>query len=128
MYTEIIKNLRFNQDGLIPVIVQDQDKNILMFAWMNKESVNLTLETKYLHYFSRSRKKLWRKGEESGQIQKLLELRIDCDDDCLLAIIKQTGVACHTGRESCFFKTVKENNIIINQEVKIDPNELYAKD
>jgi phosphoribosyl-ATP pyrophosphohydrolase/phosphoribosyl-AMP cyclohydrolase len=100
----IAKKLKFNQDGLIPAIVQDfKTKEILMMAWMNEESLNLTIESGYAVYFSRSRKSLWKKGETSGHVQKVLSITADCDFDCLILQIEQIGVACHTGKMSCFF-------------------------
>lgn len=100
--------LAFNADGLIPAIVQDaQDGTVLMMAWMNREALEKTLETRIMHYWSRSRGKLWRKGETSGHEQEVVELTADCDQDTLLARVRQTGVACHTGRRSCFFNTLK---------------------
>jgi phosphoribosyl-AMP cyclohydrolase len=122
----IISQLVFNSDGLIPVIAQDYlSGEVLMLAWMNREALEETLQTRQLCYWSRSRKKLWRKGESSGQVQQLKELIIDCDSDAILAKITQTGVACHTGRRSCFFKTEKEGELVINQEVIIPEKELY---
>ena len=98
-----IKSLKFNNDGLIPVIAQCHKTNeVLMMAWMNKESILLTLKKNKVTYFSRSRKKLWEKGETSGNYQILKELISDCDNDTLLAIVDQKGFACHTGTRSCF--------------------------
>ena len=98
-----IKLLKFNNDGLIPVIAQCHKTNeVLMMAWMNKESILLTIKKNKVTYFSRSRKKLWEKGETSGNYQILKELISDCDKDTLLAIVDQKGVACHTGTRSCF--------------------------
>ena len=94
-------------NGLIPVITQAYDtKTVLMQAYMNEEAFNKTLETGIMHYYSRSRNKLWMKGETSGHIQKVISLKADCDLDCLLAEVDQTGVACHTGRYSCFFHEI----------------------
>ncbi|ABP67604.1 phosphoribosyl-AMP cyclohydrolase [Caldicellulosiruptor saccharolyticus DSM 8903] len=99
--------LKFDQNGLIPVIVQDFSTNeILMLAYMNKESIDLTIETGYMHYFSRSRDKIWKKGETSGNFQKVKALYLDCDGDALLAVVEQTGVACHTGNKTCFFTNI----------------------
>lgn len=127
-FEKVISNVKFNSDGLVPVVVQDaKSLNILMLAWMNEEALRETLQTKKMCYFSRSRNQLWRKGETSGQTQNLKEMMIDCDSDTLLAQIEQSGVACHTGRLSCFFKTVKENDLHINQEVVVPPEELYKK-
>ena len=103
----ILSDVKFNKDGLIPVISQCVNTGkVLMMAWMNKDALEKTLSSKYMFYYSRSRSKLWKKGESSGHFQKLLELRLDCDNDTFLAIIEQTGVACHTGSQSCFFKAI----------------------
>ncbi len=96
--------MRFDEKGLIPVIAQDAEtKEVLMLAYANEEAVRKTLETGMAHYYSRSRKKLWMKGEESGNVQEVVEVRVDCDGDALLYIVRQRGVACHTGEYSCFF-------------------------
>lgn len=100
--------LKFNEDGLIPVVVQDaKTKEVLMLAYANEEALRKTFETGYAHYYSRSRKKLWMKGEESGNVQKVIEVRVDCDEDALLYIVEQKGVACHTGNYSCFFRKLE---------------------
>ena len=102
---ELFSAVRFNADGLVPIIAQQFDtKEVLMMAWANKEALKETVETKRMCYFSRSRQQLWRKGETSGHTQKLIELRIDCDGDTLLALIDQTGAACHTNNRSCFYR------------------------
>ncbi len=104
-----ISDIKFNKDGLVPVIAQCvHSGTILMMAWMNNLSVKKTIETKDMYYFSRSRNELWKKGETSGNFQRLHELRLDCDNDTLLALIEQTGVACHTGVRSCFFKSLND--------------------
>ena len=104
-----VSDIKFNKDGLVPVISQCVDTGIiLMMAWMNEEAVNKTIDTNDMYYFSRSRQKLWQKGETSGHFQKLRELRLDCDNDTMLALIEQTGAACHTGAKSCFFKSTKD--------------------
>lgn len=96
------------KDGLLPAIVQDhKTKEVLMFAFMNEEAFELTLKTKLAHYYSRSRRKLWKKGEESGHVQRVKEIRIDCDRDCLLLIVEQDTAACHTGYVSCFYRTIE---------------------
>lgn len=96
--------LKFDDKGLIPVIAQDADtKEVLMLAYANEEAIRRTLETGKAHYYSRSRKKLWMKGEESGNVQEVVEIRVDCDGDTLLYVVRQKGVACHTGEYSCFF-------------------------
>ena len=102
-------SLHFGPDGLIPVIAQDAGSGeVLMFAWMNAESVTRTLVTGRVTYWSRSRAAFWVKGETSGHVQELVELRIDCDRDCVLVMVRQTGPACHTGRRSCFYTAVQD--------------------
>ncbi len=123
--TLLLDHITYNQDGLVPVITQDTDGTVLMMAWMNKEALSETLSTGRMCYYSRSRKSLWRKGEKSGQVQQLIELRVDCDGDTLLAKVVQTGVACHTGRRNCFFRTISGDKLVINQDVMIPPTELY---
>ena len=104
-----VSDIKFNHDGLVPVIAQCiHSGSVLMMAWMNSHSLQKTLNTKDMYYFSRSRNKLWKKGETSGHFQKLHQLRLDCDGDTLLAVIEQTGVACHTGVKSCFFKSLND--------------------
>ena len=113
-----IEELRFDNNGLIPAIAQDWlDGSILMLAWMNKESLNKTLETRNVHYWSRSRSEIWRKGATSGSTQFLKEIRFDCDNDALVLSIEQNGSgACHTGEKSCFFNEIDSNSI--NKKVK----------
>jgi len=107
--------------GLIPVIVQDVDSNeVLMLAYMNEEALNLTQSTKYAHYFSRSKQRIWKKGESSGHTQEVKEILIDCDNDTLLLKVKQNGVACHTGRKSCFFTNLDSGDEVCG--VEIEPN------
>lgn len=103
------ETLKFDADGLIPAIAQDEGTGeILMMAWMNAEAVSRTLETGRVTYWSRSRQSFWIKGETSGHIQELVEMRVDCDRDCLLVLIRQTGPACHTNRRSCFYTAIRE--------------------
>ncbi len=103
----LIENLSFNDSGLIPVITQDaKTKQILMFAWMNKESLEITLATKRMTYWSRSRQQLWVKGETSGHTQTLISMAFDCDGDAVLCLVEQSGAACHTGRQDCFYLKV----------------------
>lgn len=124
----VLDGLPFNEQGLIPAIAQQHDsKEVLMMAWMNRESLEETLLTGQVCYFSRSRQKLWRKGETSGQIQYLKEIRLDCDGDTLLLLVDQTGPACHTGRKSCFYNVIKDNKVIVDTAPLIDPKELYGK-
>ncbi|MDB2414961.1 phosphoribosyl-AMP cyclohydrolase [Rickettsiales bacterium] len=109
---ELINSIKFNENGLIPAIAQQHDSlEVLMMAWMNKESIIETLSGGHVCYWSRSRKSLWKKGETSGNIQKLVSMRIDCDNDTLLVLVDQTGPACHTNRANCFYKEIKENSI-----------------
>ena len=101
--------LKFNEHGLIPVIAQDaESREVLMLAYANIEAIERTIETGFAHYFSRSRKKIWMKGETSGNFQRVLEVRIDCDGDAVLYIVKQQGSACHTGNFSCFYRRLEE--------------------
>ena len=127
MSDKFLDLVRFNEDGLVPVITQQHDSGeVLTLAWMNLEAVSETLASGRLCYFSRSRGTLWRKGELSGQVQSLVEMRLDCDGDTLLALVDQIGVACHTGRRSCFFTSAKENGTTRTREVLIDPEQLYG--
>ncbi len=123
---DIIKELRFNEQGLIPAVAQQYDTGeVLMLAWMNIESIGKTMETGKVFYFSRSRNKLWQKGETSGQEQYIKDMLLDCDGDTILLKVDQKGVACHTGRRNCFFKTIANNKITINQDVITSPDILY---
>lgn len=107
------RSLRFNDAGLIPAIAQQHDSGeVLMLAWMNAESIAETLATGQVTYWSRSRRKFWRKGESSGHIQRLVDLRVDCDRDCLLLLVDQTGPACHTNRRSCFYTALRDGREI----------------
>ncbi len=109
----LIEALRFNEQGLIPAIAQQHDTGeVLMLAWMNQASIDETLRTGQICYFSRSRQQLWRKGETSGHTQRLIEMRLDCDGDCLLLLIDQTGPACHTGAHNCFFRPISADGAI----------------
>ncbi len=123
-----IDDLKYNDDGLIPAIAQQHDtKEVLMMAWMNKASIEESLDTGRVCYWSRSRQAFWRKGESSGQIQLLKQFRVDCDSDTLLLLVDQTGPACHTGRRTCFYQVVDDKELIIDSEPLIDPKELYGK-
>ena len=102
-----VTSLTFNDQGLIPAIAQAEDGEVLMMAWMNAESIRETLETGQVTYWSRSRQTYWRKGETSGHRQKLIDFRVDCDRDCILMIVNQTGPACHTNRRSCYYTAVR---------------------
>jgi phosphoribosyl-AMP cyclohydrolase len=125
---QLLDAVRFNADGLVCAIAQDhQSKEILMVAWMNRESLDETLRKGQVVYYSRSRQALWRKGESSGQTQQLVDIRIDCDKDALLLGILQTGVACHTGRRSCFsWAPTTTGDWEAVEPVEIDPNTLYG--
>ncbi len=126
---QIIDSLSFSPDGLIPVITQQYDTlEVLLLAWMNVTAIRETLITGNVCYWSRSRKKIWRKGEVSGQTQTLCEFRWDCDSDSILIMADQKGVACHTGRRTCFYKAFRTNKISKIEPVKIDPKILYKKD
>ena len=120
--------IRFNEDGLVPAIAQQYDTGeVLMMAWMNRDAVAETLATGRVCYWSRSRKGLWRKGETSGQQQRLKEFLIDCDGDTILVKEDQDGVACHTGRRTCFYTAARPEGLIEVEKVKISPEELYKK-
>ncbi|MES2636028.1 MAG: phosphoribosyl-AMP cyclohydrolase [Pseudomonadota bacterium] len=122
-----LDEINWDVNGLVPVIAQEHDTGkILMFAWMNREALQLTSESKQAVYWSRSRNKLWRKGEESGHIQKVYEIRLDCDEDVILIKVEQIGgIACHTGRHNCFFKKLDNNHWLIDQAVIKNPGEIY---
>ena len=123
---QVLIELKYNADGLIPAIAQQYDSGeVLMLAWMNKVSIEETLQTKRVCYWSRSRQAFWRKGESSGQIQQLKEMSFDCDADTLLLKVDQTGPACHTGRRSCFFYQIVDDVVEVSSEPLIDPKELY---
>jgi phosphoribosyl-AMP cyclohydrolase len=124
----MIDSIKWNADGLVNVIAQDaQTKRVLMQAWMNAESLQQTLDSGYAVYWSRSRQKLWAKGEESGNQQKVVEMYLDCDGDVLLLVIEQIGgIACHTGRESCFYRRWVDGAWQVVDEVKKSPEEMYG--
>lgn len=126
--TALLQAIQFDATGLVPVIAQaDGSGEILMMAWMNRDAVAETLTTRRVCYWSRSRQSLWRKGETSGQIQRLIDLKLDCDGDCLLAIVQQDGVACHTGRRSCFFNSANTETGAwdVTSAPLISPQDLY---
>ena len=127
-WSDIRATLKLDADGLIPAIAQQHDSGeVLMMAWMNLESLDETLRTGRVCYWSRSRRRLWRKGEESGQVQQLIEARLDCDGDTLLLRVDQTGPACHTGRRNCFYNVIRGDKVEVNSAPLIDPDTLYAK-
>ncbi len=125
----ILKQCKYSADGLIPAIVQDyKTGDVLMLAYMNKLALQKTLKTKKVHFWSRSRNKLWLKGETSGNIQVLKSLAFDCDSDAILVKVNQLGgAACHTGRRSCFFKQVRGSNIAQTGKILFDPKKVYGK-
>jgi phosphoribosyl-AMP cyclohydrolase len=122
----LLAEIAFDATGLVVAIAQQHDTGeILMVAYMNREAVVETLTTGTVCYWSRSRMKLWRKGESSGQSQRLKEFRVDCDGDAVLVKVDQAGVACHTGRRDCFFRVVRDGALVIDKPVLIDPDKLY---
>ena len=123
----VLAALRFDSAGLVAAIAQQHDTGeVLMLAWMNAEAVAETVATGRVCYFSRSRGRLWRKGESSGQVQRLVELRVDCDGDAVLLLVDQTGVACHTGRRSCFFRAAREEGLVEIMAPEVDEAVLYG--
>lgn len=127
MSVEWLNQIKWSPEGLVPVIVQDQGSDkVLMFAWMNREALAETLRSGQAVYWSRSRGRLWRKGEQSGHIQTVTEVRLDCDADCVLLRVGQTGgIACHTGRESCFFRRLEGGAWRAVDPVLRDPADIY---
>ena len=124
-----LDQIEFGADGLVAAIAQQHDGGeVLMVAWMNREAVRLSLAEGRVWYWSRSRQALWRKGETSGQVQRLVELRLDCDGDAVLLLVDQHGVACHTGRRSCFFRAWRDGSWATIAEPQIAPEKLYGKD
>ena len=123
-----LKKVKWDEHGLVPVIAQEASSgDILMFAWMNREALAKTVELGEAVYWSRSRKKLWHKGEESGHVQKVLEIRLDCDEDVVLLKIEQAGgIACHTGRHSCFFQKFEGGDWNTVEPVLRDPESIYT--
>jgi len=122
----IIEQIDFKKNGgIVPVVVQDANtKDVLMLAYMDKEAVELTMSTNFAHYFSRSKQRIWKKGESSGHTQEIVDMYIDCDNDTLLLKVIQKGVACHTGRKTCFFTDIKSEKIV--EDVKIDTTTAYG--
>jgi len=122
----LLAEIRFDAAGLVAAVAQQHDSGeVLMVAWMNRDALEETLRTGRVCYWSRSRGRLWRKGESSGQVQRLVELRIDCDGDAVLLQVDQTGVACHTGRRTCFYRAVRSNGLVEVVDVSVDPQALY---
>lgn len=123
----VLDSISFDANGLVPAVAQQHDSGeVLMVAWMNREAVAETLATGRVCYWSRSRQALWRKGETSGQVQHLIELLVDCDGDTLLLRVDQLGVACHTGRRSCFFRAARGGSLETVAEVVTPPERLYG--
>ena len=123
-----LDDINWDNDGLVPAIAQDKTSGqILMVAWMNREALELTVNENRAIYWSRSRQKLWRKGEESGHIQQLIELRLDCDSDVIMMKVNQIGnIACHTGRTSCFYRVLENGQWKTVDKVVQDPKEIYS--
>ncbi len=125
---DVLDKLKYNEAGLVPAIAQQYDTGeVLMMAWMNRVSIEETLETSRVCYWSRSRQSFWRKGESSGQVQMLKGLRFDCDLDTILLLVDQQGAACHTGRRHCFFYNANAEQVVIDSEPMVDPAELYGE-
>ena len=122
-----LDEINWDENGLVPVIAQDyKTGKVLMFAWMNREALQLTDDSKQAVYWSRSRNKLWRKGEESGHTQSVHEIRVDCDEDVILLSVEQIGgIACHTGRHNCFFKKLEKGHWLIDQPIIKNPEDIY---
>ncbi len=124
----LVEAIKFDRDGLVPAIAQARGSGeVLMMAWMNRAAVEETLATGRVCYWSRSRRSPWRKGERSGNVQRLVGLRLDCDGDTLLLEVEQTGVACHTGRRSCFYRGLRDGALVALSEPEIDPEDLYGR-
>ena len=124
----LLAAVKFDADGLVPAIAQQHDTGeVLMMAWMNRDSLAETLATGQVCYWSRSRARLWRKGESSGQVQRLVALRPDCDGDTLLLQVDQKGVACHTGHRSCFYREWREGDLVALSAPEVSEAELYRK-
>lgn len=128
MNQQWLEKIAWNQEGLVPVIAQEAStRQILMLAWMNREALQLTVQQQRAIYWSRSRQKLWFKGEESGHIQKVLDIWLDCDNDVILLAVEQVGgIACHTGRYHCFFQQLQNEQWVTTEPVLKDPQEIYS--
>ena len=128
-HSTLLQPINWNEQGLVPAIAQDwQTGEVLMLAWMNREALELTIQERRAVYWSRSRQALWRKGEESGHVQHLKELRIDCDADTVLMKVEQVGgIACHTGRRSCFYQVLEDGSWQASDKVLKQPDEIYGK-
>ena len=125
---QLLTEMKFDSNGLVPAIAQQHDTGeVLMMAWMNVDAIRESLTSGRVCYWSRSRGALWKKGETSGQIQALKELRVDCDGDTILVLVDQTGVACHTGRRNCFYRAVRNGEFIEIADIETDPKALYGE-
>lgn len=124
-----LEQVKWSPDGLVPAVAQDAGSGrVLMVAWMNREALRETARTGEAHYWSRSRGKLWHKGEESGHVQRVREIRLDCDADVIVLAVEQAGgIACHTGRQSCFYQKLEEGNWVVVDPVLRDPEEIYRR-
>ena len=124
-----LENVKWTSDGLVPAIAQEEHSGrVLMVAWMNREALGKTVATGEAHYWSRSRRKLWHKGEESGHVQKVKSIRLDCDEDVVLLEVEQLGgIACHTGRHSCFFRRLEGDRWVDTEPVLKDPSTIYRR-
>ena len=124
-----LNKVNWAQDGLVPAVAQEAGSGrVLMVAWMDREALQKTVQTGEVHYWSRSRKKLWHKGEESGNVQKVKSIRLDCDEDVILIEVDQVGgIACHTGRHSCFFQILDDGRWVTADPVLKDPKDIYRK-
>jgi len=129
MKDDWLDKVKWAQDGLVPAVAQEADGGrVLTVAWMNREALGKTAQTGEAHYWSRSRRKLWRKGEESGHVQKVKSIRLDCDEDVVLLEVEQAGgIACHTGRHSCFFQKLDGSKWVVTDPVLKDPVDIYKK-
>jgi phosphoribosyl-AMP cyclohydrolase len=124
-----LDRIKWQQDGLVPVVAQEAGSGrVLTLAWMNREALGRTVQSGEAHYWSRSRRKLWRKGEESGHVQKVKSVRLDCDEDVVLLEVEQAGgIACHTGRHSCFFQRLEGGRWVVTDPVLKDPKDIYKR-
>ena len=124
-----LNKVNWTQDGLVPAVAQEAGSGrVLMVAWMNREALGRTVQTGEVHYWSRSRRKLWHKGEESGHVQKVKSIRLDCDEDVILVEVEQVGgIACHTGRHSCFFQRLEDGKWVETDAVLKQPQEIYRR-
>ncbi|UCH46752.1 MAG: phosphoribosyl-AMP cyclohydrolase [Betaproteobacteria bacterium] len=129
MSTAWLDEVQWDENGLVPAIAQDASSgDVLMVAWMNRDALSETVRSARAVYWSRSRSRLWRKGEESGHVQTVKEVRLDCDGDVVLLKVDQAGgIACHTGRANCFFRKLEAGNWVVTQPVLVEPDEIYGK-